>query len=56
MSKDLRNTYYHGDPRMGCIAPRHPDFSSSEIQVRDDVRERLNRTHVSHLNGVFHKV
>ena len=51
MSKDLRNTYYH--PRMGCIAPRHPDFSSSEIQVRDDVRERLNRTHVSHLNGEF---
>ena len=53
MSKDLRNTYYH--PRMGCIAPRHPDFTFSEIQVRDDVRERLimNRTHVSHLNGKF---
>ena len=51
MSKELRNTYYH--PRMGCIAPRHPGFSSSEIQVREDVREVLNHTHLSHLNSEF---
>ena len=51
MSKDLRNTYYH--PLMGCIARPHPGFSSSEIEVRDDVRKRLNHTHLSHLNGEF---
>ncbi len=49
MSKDLRNTYYH--PRLQCIAHLHQGFSSSEMLVRDDVRQ--NVTHVSHLNTEF---
>ena len=51
MSKDLRNTYYH--PRLQCIAHLHQGFSSSEMLVRDDVRQNLNVTHVSHLNTEF---
>ena len=51
MSRDLRNTYYH--PRLQCIARKHPEFSSSEIKVSENVKDKLSSTHLKYLTTEF---
>ena len=51
LSRDLRNTYYH--PFLNCIAPKHPDFSSSELKVSQDVKDRLDSSHLQLLLSEF---
>ena len=51
MSRDLRNTYYHA--KFQCLASKHPGFHPSEITVAQDVKNRLNQTHIHFLRQEF---